>query len=80
LLARELGSSILSNGRRDDDSSVPELGFLPRGLRAKAATYELGVSLALDDLGWHFGNWRHLGLAQETLDGLGEHGADGADL
>jgi hypothetical protein len=40
-----------------------------------AATYELDVSLALDDLGWHFGNWHHLGLSEETLAGLRELGA-----
>ena len=40
-----------------------------------AATYELDVSMALDDLGWHFANWHHQGLARYTLAGLGELGA-----
>ena len=40
-----------------------------------AATYELDVSMALDDLGWHFANWHHKGLARETLLGLLELGA-----
>lgn len=48
---------------------------LPRGLRAMAVTYELDVSLTLDDLGWHFGNWHDLELAQETALGLEELGA-----
>ena len=52
------------------------LRTLPRGFRAMAATYELDVSLTLDDLGWHFGNWHDLGLAAETLNGLKELGAD----
>jgi hypothetical protein len=66
----------LPNGRRADDRFVSQLRALPRGLRAMAATYELDVSLALDDLGWHFGNWHHLALGKETLDGLRELGAD----
>ena len=41
-----------------------------------AATYDLDVSLALDDLGWHFGNWHHVELAHETIRGLRELGAD----
>jgi hypothetical protein len=40
-----------------------------------AATYELDVSLALDDLGWHFGNWHSVELAEETAAGLEELGA-----
>ena len=40
-----------------------------------AATYELDVSLALDDLGWHFGNWHDAELAEETCRGLEELGA-----
>ncbi len=75
LLAREL-MRRLPNGRRADDAFVQELNNLRPGLRAMASTYELDVSLALDDLGWHFGNWRHVGLAQVTLEGLRELGAD----
>jgi len=40
-----------------------------------AATYELDVSLALNDLGWHFGNWHDVALAEETAAGLEELGA-----
>jgi hypothetical protein len=73
-----LGSELerwLPNARRADDEFVSELRRLPQGLRAMAATYELDVSLTLDDLGWHFGNWHHLGLARETEAGLRELGA-----
>jgi len=35
-----------------------------------AATYDLDVSLALDDLGWHFATWHHQPLAEETQRGL----------
>lgn len=37
-----------------------------------AATYELDVSLALDDLGWHFANWHHRAYCEETLWALRE--------
>lgn len=40
-----------------------------------AATYELDVSLTMDDLGWHFGNWHDKGLAEETTRGLEVLGA-----
>ena len=41
-----------------------------------AATYQLDVSMALDDLGWHFANWHHHGYSLETGRGLRELGAD----
>jgi len=41
-----------------------------------ASTYQLDVSLALDDLGWHFANWHHHGYALETSRGPRELGAD----
>lgn len=37
-----------------------------------AATYELDVSITLDDLAWHFLNWYDHDLAQETSRGLHE--------
>jgi hypothetical protein len=37
-----------------------------------AATHHLDISLALDDLGWHFGNDHSLELAEETARGLDE--------
>jgi hypothetical protein len=63
------------------DVFVQRLRELPRGLRAMAATYELDVSISLDDLGWHFANWHHEQLALETAQGLRELGAaEAADL
>jgi hypothetical protein len=35
---------------------LKKIRTIPIGLRAMAATFELDVSMALDDLGWHFGN------------------------
>ncbi len=40
-----------------------------------AATYELDVSMALDGLEDHFGNWHNRALARETLEGLRTLGA-----
>jgi hypothetical protein len=37
-----------------------------------ASTYQLDVSIALDDLGWHFANWHHHGYCKETSRGLKE--------
>ncbi len=40
-----------------------------------AATHQLSVSMALDSLEWHFGNWHSKRLAIETESGLRELGA-----
>lgn len=51
---------------------LQKIRTIPIGLRAMAATFELDVSMTLDDLGWHFGNWTHRGYCDETLRGLRE--------
>jgi hypothetical protein len=73
LLAQELEKRI--SVKRDSPEFVAEIQKLPIGLRAMAATYELDVSLVMDDLGWHFGNWHNTALADETIHGLDELGA-----
>jgi hypothetical protein len=73
LLAKELEKRISVN--RDSPEFVTVIQKLPIGLRAMAATYELDVSLVMDDLGWHFGNWHNTVLAEETIRGLDELGA-----
>src|SRR5215831_11152567 len=79
LLGKELEKRI--SAKRGTPEFVSEIQRLPSGLRAMAATYELDVSLALDDLGWHFGNWHNEELAKETAQGLELLGAkDLADL
>lgn len=40
-----------------------------------AATYAPDVSLSINGLGWHFGNWHDQELAEETAAGLEELGA-----
>src|SRR4051812_17256798 len=72
LLGKELERCL---PERDGPEFVAEIRKLPPGLRAMAATYGLDVSLTLDDLGWHFGNWHSEELANETALGLEELGA-----
>jgi hypothetical protein len=73
LLGKELEARL---GRRGSAGEfAAKIRNLPIGLRAMAATYELDVSLAMDDLGWHFGNWHDAALAEETCRGLEELGA-----
>ena len=64
ILAKELESRIPA--ARSSPEFLPQIRSLPVGLRAMAATYELDVSLTMDDLGWHFGNWHDEELAEET--------------
>lgn len=73
LLATELSHRIPSY--KDADDLFNKIQSLPIGLRAMAATYELDVSMALDDLGWHFRNWASQDLSKETTWGLKELGA-----
>jgi len=68
LLGTELQNRV--SAKRGSPEFVSEIRRLPSGLRAMATTYELDVSLALDDLGWHFGNWHNKHLAEETARGL----------
>jgi len=56
----------------DMEAFVARMRTLPQGLRAMASTYQLDVSLALDDLGWHFANWHHREYCEETILGLQE--------
>jgi hypothetical protein len=49
---------------------------LPDGLRSMVTTHHLDVSLSMDDLGWHFGNWHNEELAHETARGLEVLGAN----
>ncbi len=74
LLASELNARLepVSN---DMEALHVELMKLPCGLRAMGATHMLDVSMALEDLGWHFGRWPSHALAQDTLEGLKELGA-----
>src|SRR5262245_54104420 len=72
-IARELYRRL--PGHDALDVYVDGLQALPIGLRSMAAIHQLDVSLTLDDLGWHFGNWHHHGYAKETAQGLRVLGA-----
>ena len=74
LVFAELSVRLPAEMHDDLDRFVVALDSLPRGLRAMAATYQLDVSLTLDDLGWHFANWPHLGYRAETQRALHELG------
>src|SRR3569832_714688 len=73
LTGKELEKRV--SAPRGSPEFLNEIKDLPIGLCAMAATYELDVSLALDDLGWHFGNWHSPEMSEETLRGLEELGA-----
>ncbi len=72
LLLGELSQRMAHVAEADTPTFTAALKELPRGLRAMAATYQLDVSMALDDLGWHFGNWHDHGYCMETSRGLHE--------
>jgi hypothetical protein len=73
LLGKELERRITA--KRGSQEFLHQIRSFPVGLRAMAATYELDVSLTMDDLGWHFGNWHDEALAEETVRGLEVLGA-----
>jgi hypothetical protein len=58
----------------EDGSFAENLAMLPSGLRAMAATHWLDVSLALDSITWHFGNFGEPRLVAQTEEGLTELG------
>ncbi|HTF65745.1 MAG TPA: hypothetical protein VK638_23955 [Edaphobacter sp.] len=58
----------------DDGSFARNLVNLPPGLRAMTATHWLDVSLTLDSITWHFGNFGEPHLVAETETGLTELG------
>jgi hypothetical protein len=78
LLSSELNCRLPDGAGGNLDDQVRFVRSLPRGLRAMAAIHRLEVSMALDDLGWHFYNFHSRELAAETLSGLLELGASEA--
>ena len=72
LLQSELNLLFPPESRRDVPVFLSKLQTVPAGLRAMAATFELDVSMALDDLAWHFVNYPNLEWYEETLQGLRE--------
>lgn len=60
----------------EDGAFAKCLADLPSGLRAMAATHWLDISLTLDSITWHFGNFGEPGLVAATAAGLKELGLD----
>jgi hypothetical protein len=71
-LADELSRRVPRELEWDTEGHLARMRALPPGLRAMIAIYQLDVSMTLDDLGWHFGNWPDRALRAETLQGLKE--------
>jgi hypothetical protein len=69
LTARAVGDPYSADG-----SFAASLTALPPGLRAMAATHWLDISLTLDSITWHFGNFGEPHLVAETEAGLQELG------
>jgi hypothetical protein len=72
LLSAELNRWLPHGQDPDLDLFLARLGLIPSGLRAMALTYQLDVSITLDDLGWHFANWHHRRYCEQTIWALRE--------
>jgi hypothetical protein len=66
IIGLELTERLTTAEPDDLDDFLARTRRLPIGLRAMAATYQLDVSLTLDDFGWHFANWHHHAYCDET--------------
>ena len=73
-LEKLLTSRALGDPYADDAIFAANIALLPPGLRAMAATHWLDISLTLDSLTWHFGNFGERQLVAETEAGLRESG------
>ncbi len=69
-----LTSRAVGDPYSDDGRFAANIARLPPGLRAMAATHWLDLSLTLDSITWHFGNFGEPGLVAETEAGLRELG------
>jgi len=72
LLRSELDQKLPEGVREDWTAYSERLAQLPRGLRAMAGIFFFDVSMAMDDLAWHFGNQNDERELAETLNGLRE--------
>ena len=72
LLAAEIDRLIPKAYHDDRDRYHRRVEVLPSGLRAMAGIQFFNVSMAMDDLAWHFGNQNDERDLQETLNGLRE--------
>ena len=69
-LLEEIQATLTSRVQGDPYSSdgafAQSLSSLPKGLRAMAATHWLDISLTLDSITWHFGNFGEPALVAQT--------------
>jgi hypothetical protein len=73
-LAELLTARAKGNPYSEDGSFAASIALLPLGLRAMAATHWLDISLTLDSITWHFGNFGEPHLVAQTEAGLRELG------
>jgi hypothetical protein len=71
-----LTARAVGNPYGSDSAFAANIVHLPPGLRAMAATHWLDVSLTLDSITWHFGNFSEPQLIAETEAGLRELGLE----
>lgn len=69
-----LTARVSGNPYGMDSNFAASIAPLPAGLRAMAATHWLDISLTLDSITWHFGNFGEPRLVAETEAGLSELG------
>ena len=72
ILSSELEIRLPKSTHINCDILTDSIRNLPHGLRAMAATHRRDVSMAIDDLGWHFYNFYHREYYAESLRGLFE--------
>ena len=72
LLSEELQRLLPEEVLNDPDATYRKVTTLPRGLRAMAGMHFFDMSMALDDIAWHFGNQHDERALRETLNGLRE--------
>jgi hypothetical protein len=73
-LEEVLTAHALGDPYSRDGSFAANIAQLPPGLRAMAATHWLDISLTLDSITWHFGNFGEPKLVAQTEAGLRELG------
>lgn len=73
-LEQLLTSRAVGDPYSDDGTFAANIARLRPGLRAMAATHWLDISLTLDSITWHFGNFGEPGLVAQTESGLRELG------
>lgn len=73
-IRERLTARAVGNPYSTDGSFAASIALLPPGLRAMAATHWLDISLTLDSITWHFGNFGEPQLVAETDAGLRELG------